>query len=262
MPYTPKSNLPISIQNEPAHHVCFSEDFRQYPDMYSAYENVKRLLGNDRFILTNGCENALRIALLAINPIELQYETPGWGLVPIIAESLDILHKPIVFHINKYNDIIYSNADKNSLIYVTDSINNFFKHDMYMFKNMKIIDISYTMDLNLIKRNKDNFIIGSFSKIAGAGLRLGILIYPEKYRHKVNLLREQYINTAAADYITNLAEWPKFNIKENDGDNNAMFRHAVYTLYNDKPNNKNIPYKKVFIDNKTFYRVGVKPLGQ
>ena len=258
MPYAPKNNLSISTQNEPAHHTILINDFRLYPDMYAVYKKIRSLIGHNRFILTNGCENALRIALLAVRPRNLQYEYPGWGLVPVIAESLDIPHQPIQFEIIN-GSIEYKPTNIIDTIYITDRINNFFPHKNMLSTSKKIIDISYTMDIKLIQNESyEDFIIGSFSKVAAPGLRLGILIYPEKYRKRVNLLREQYINSAAASYILKLNSWPKFNINENQSDGEPLFRHATYSLYKDKP--INVPYKKVSIGNKILYRVGVTPL--
>ena len=45
-------------------------------------------LSRDSFILTNGCENAVRIIFEALRPKYAYIENPSWGLVEVLANGL------------------------------------------------------------------------------------------------------------------------------------------------------------------------------
>ena len=82
--YTNDIPTVVSTKNEPKG--------THYPNMFLTYQKFSNIfnLPTSRFILTNGCENALRIALLLLKPTSLSIENPTWGLVSIIAKSLNI----------------------------------------------------------------------------------------------------------------------------------------------------------------------------
>lgn len=219
----------------------------EYPNMMEIYDTFSTfsLIPRDNFILTNGCEEALRIVLQVIKRIEenkninLLAEYPRWKMVDVISDQ--ILYKTpkdINYVLNKEKDSMmsFSNYDnealKNELNYMDDndvcvlyntlSINNMLMHKKWnsnLFaekckcKLYDIIDETYTpfkTDINdqkLSKLEKDNiFIIGSFSKAIGCGLRLGYILFNQKYEKYFNLYRPQYISPLAINFLTNTPE--------------------------------------------------------
>ena len=192
----------ISIKNEP------SLD-KTYPNMYNVYTNFSNhfSIPINNFILTNGCENALKIAMMMLSGKDLYIEHPSWAMVDVIAEGFgfNYTHIDYTFRNDKF---ILNIPDDSYPIYTTDTYSNLIKHEnIDSYRNIKIIDETYT---NRILLNKDRilteneFIIGSFSKCANPALRLGYLIYHEKYDDRAQLLREQYICGAAANYLENI----------------------------------------------------------
>lgn len=101
-----KKNYPYSIGNEPVKlldkHIPITikeEDIIQYPDMKRLYEKVSEVfrIPMDNFIITNGSETALRIAL-TVSKILFSithkdeepvfcYEYPSWDMVPIVGQQ-------------------------------------------------------------------------------------------------------------------------------------------------------------------------------
>lgn len=219
----------------------------EYPNMMEIYDTFSTfsLIPRDNFILTNGCEEALRIVLQVIKRIEenkninLLAEYPRWKMVDVISDQ--ILYKTpkdINYVLNKEKDSMmsFSNYDNEALknelnymdnndvcvLYNTLSINNMLMHKKWnsnlFAENCKcklydIIDETYTpfkTDINdqkLSKLEKDNiFIIGSFSKAIGCGLRLGYILFNQKYEKYFNLYRPQYISPLAINFLTNTPE--------------------------------------------------------
>lgn len=219
----------------------------EYPNMMEIYDTFSTfsLIPRDNFILTNGCEEALRIVLQVIKRIEenkninLLAEYPRWKMVDVISDQ--ILYKApkdINYVLNKEKDSMmsFSNYDNEALknelnymdnndvcvLYNTLSINNMLMHKKWnsnlFAENCKcklydIIDETYTpfkTDINdqkLSKLEKDNiFIIGSFSKAIGCGLRLGYILFNQKYEKYFNLYRPQYISPLAINFLTNTPE--------------------------------------------------------
>lgn len=219
----------------------------EYPNMMEIYDTFSTfsLIPRDNFILTNGCEEALRIVLQVIKRIEenkninLLAEYPRWKMVDVISDQ--ILYKTpkdINYVLNKEKDSMmsFSNYDNEALknelnymdnndvcvLYNTLSINNMLMHKKWnsnLFaekckcKLYDIIDETYTpfkTDINdqkLSKLEKDNiFIIGSFSKAIGCGLRLGYILFNQKYEKYFNLYRPQYISPLAINFLTNTPE--------------------------------------------------------
>lgn len=219
----------------------------EYPNMMEIYDTFSTfsLIPRDNFVLTNGCEEALRIVLQVIKRIEenkninLLAEYPRWKMVDVISDQ--ILYKTpkdINYVLNKEKDSMmsFSNYDNEALknelnymdnndvcvLYNTLSINNMLMHKKWnsnlFAENCKcklydIIDETYTpfkTDINdqkLSKLEKDNiFIIGSFSKAIGCGLRLGYILFNQKYEKYFNLYRPQYISPLAINFLTNTPE--------------------------------------------------------
>ena len=258
--YTKKYEGSYSTQNEPLYQMNNKENFYyEYPDMKKAYDKFKFFTKNDNFILTSGTETSIRITLQTFKPKMFSIEHPSWGMPEIISYSLDIPFNKYNYRI-KNNKIIPENPT-GDLIYYTDKQNNLFAHEDLITDTIKILDCCYTMNLeSMILESKKNFVVGSFSKIEGPGLRLGFLLYPEKYHNKIQLLREQYINTIAYNYLISLKEWPRFPNNKNFKGNPLWF-HDTYATYNYLPKNisKNINEYKIFsLDGQTFYRLGNK----
>lgn len=219
----------------------------EYPNMMEIYDTFSTfsLIPRDNFILTNGCEEALRIVLQVIKRIEenkninLLAEYPRWKMVDVISDQILYKNpKDINYVLNKEKDSMmsFSNYDNEALknelnymdnndvcvLYNTLSINNMLMHKKWnsnLFaekckcKLYDIIDETYTpfkTDINdqkLSKLEKDNiFIIGSFSKAIGCGLRLGYILFNQKYEKYFNLYRPQYISPLAINFLTNTPE--------------------------------------------------------
>lgn len=206
--YKPYVSSLLSTKNEPGDDNILVFNAREYPDMHHAYASFSRLfnipIGN--FILTNGCENAMKIALLALRVKELTIEKPTWAMVQVDCEALDIAYN---FHNYEFKDGIFRPEAKSidtDFLYTTDTYNNLFEHKNIFFEGVTILDETYTQR-QLISSAKDindnKIIIGSFSKTAGAGLRLGYCLFSDKWKRRFQLLREQYISSAACKWLIN-----------------------------------------------------------
>ena len=240
----------------------------RYPDMKSTYDKFSEIfdIPKNNFILTNGCENAFRIALLATRIKEISIETPGWELAKVIADSLDIKIYPLQLAIID-NKIKYCTDYKNNKnIYITDRINNFIYHPNYIVNNgINIIDETYTQTYLYDNNREINFnkiIIGSFSKIADPSLRLGYILYNKNFNDRFQQLREQYISGSACKYINSLLDKPKcFNYNINGLELKTEWYQTVVNKLN-----TDLPYKEFkipiiknnkIINEKSFYRYGV-----
>lgn len=192
----------ISMCNEPVNTMdekiedFIMRDIIQYPDMKSAYDNFSDTfnISKKNFILTNGCEEALRLSSqlilrrsIDICPIDVvMYENPTWELAPIILNnSIKLIYAytmediPNIYSLDfKYNEntrLFYYNDNLENikddlfinseiLFYITDKQNNLFGHNdfdilKYSFiQNSKyIIDETYTRNklFNLNDREFD-----------------------------------------------------------------------------------------------------------
>jgi hypothetical protein len=206
--YKPLIDSDISTKNEPCVDRIMTINAKLYPDMYKAYQSFSKLfnmpIGN--FILTNGCENALKIALLALRVKDITLEKPTWGMVQVDCEALDIAYD---FCNYEYKNGVFVPEKKNictKFLYTTDAYNNFFKHRDISFNSgvTTILDETYTARQLLANKKNiaDNtIIIGSFSKTVGAGLRLGYCLFSERWKERFQLLREQYVSAAACQWL-------------------------------------------------------------
>lgn len=200
----------ISLKNQTWFNLKLSANIKKYPDMYLAYKSFSDIfnLSFNRFILSNGCEMAIKNALLALKPKTIFYNTPCWALLDVLSQSCNILK--ITEQSYYKNKLFYSENSKQAEIYYTTLGRNnlFVAKDQLTTENQKfkLIDVSY-FNIYQIKQiiiNYPNDIIcGSFDKIYGPGLRLGFAIYPQKYNQKFQLQREQYINALAASFLIN-----------------------------------------------------------
>lgn len=259
----------------------------RYPDMKAVYDKFSKIFGlsKDNFILTNGCENALRIVLLALNIKSIMVETPGWELAKVIPESLGIDTKNI--HLKFFREGIYEEpgldrtelSTGDSAIYLTSMINNFVIHksigaDENHYNRYMIFDETYFPEalmsdafrsfLNDEKRK--SIVIGSFSKIADPGMRLGYIIFNKIYNDRFQMLREQYISSEACKYILSLKNKHDVNIGKpeiiDDRINEYTVKTKVYSTFSRRLDT-DYPYKQFKVpvadsdEYRTLYRYGI-----
>ena len=244
----------VSLKNEPLP--------KRYPDMYEVYKAFEETYGRSNFILTNGCENALRIVLLAIKARTMLLEKPTWQLAELICDSLDINSYHIDYH---YSDNGFR-VDKEKLkdyafvdgLYTTDTYNNLFRHSNFYLDSVckwNIVDETYTADTLINNKELDDnkIVIGSFSKFVDPGMRLGYIIFPEKLRERFNALREEYICREAADFILSKKRisYRDINIKLK----NQICAHFTFITFDVKPDTL-LPMKRFEVDGRSFYRIG------
>ena len=112
---------------------------------------------------------------------------------------------------------------ENSLFYITDKYNNVFEHEVLQDRNeyakYTIVDETYSAKM-LRDSNREIpenvFVIGSYSKFCGAGIRLGYILYNPKWNNLMQLLREECISKLAEKYTS--IHMPEMNLPEFDGD--------------------------------------------
>ena len=217
-PYQPTClHQDFSTKNEPfsAIHVDFNDiSILHYPDMHSAYENARKLLGiadDYDFILSNGCENAIKNVLLALRPSNIVYSVPTWEMIHVIACQLNLHEHVYPFKYDAAANCLYENIDTTkhySVHYCTYFSNNFYATKMTDCINAKytIVDCSYTNPLGITAKLKsilaENVIlVGGFQKTFGCGIRLGYAIFNKVLSEKIQLQRENYINSIAAHLL-------------------------------------------------------------
>lgn len=271
-PYQPKQDLGRSLQNEPMGGT--------YPDMYKVYQKFSDTHGisTDNFILTNGCENALRICLEVLRPKCLGIETPSWELPYVFATGMRIKTKPFKVHYDETNRRFYYGKMPRGIdvLYYTQGLNNFASmvdgdiDDNDPFYNPPdyvaiINDLTYytPADFGAEVREPEQISIGSFSKYVDPSLRLGYIIFHKSLKEEFNLLREQYLNSAAVDFILNTTPADMYNIFRLNSipeewppelSNKIVSNAGVYTTF--RADNVPYPHKKFIVDGITFCRVG------
>lgn len=259
-----------STKNEP----WWTDKLSYYPDMGKTYDSFSDIfqISKENFILTNGCENALRIMLEYSKCHNLIIEKPGWQMTEVLGNALryNVSYNEFVFDKNSkefYLDINYNSILESSLMYTTDTYNNLFKHrniniEKIIDNNAElIIDETYTMkSLREHKAPEKNFVIGSFSKFFGAGYRLGYILFPKQHNNSIQMLREQYINSEACKLLS-CKEYIEANLNriatlesEKNTDQNIVTAHPVYKTF--ILDNIDIPHKKFQVSNINFCRIG------
>ena len=276
LPYAPEPVFKaVSTKNEPWYG---NRAYKDYPDMHMAYKAFSRRfeLPLGSFILTNGCENAARIAVLALKDklgdTSLMLEDPGWGLMDVICESFCVPYAHYSYKYSKFGKHFTATLpEKTRVSYMTRQFNGFFEHNPVQgHYEYAIVDETYSLD-SLYGENRrireNQIVIGSFSKFCGPGLRLGYVIFPAEFAEKINLLREQYINQGAVDFICDghmpftiegVMELTKtWNLPSLGQELPIISAHPTYiTIETDwLP----CPHKKFNHDGHTFCRVGRLP---
>lgn len=256
--YTKERFRSRSTKNEPSSGFRSKEiDTRRYPDMYRVYEAFAERfkIPTHNFILTNGGENAARWAFLFFKDRKIHLESPTWMLSQIICEGFGIRYD---FFDYKFSGGKFYTEQPDGVVYTTDTFNNLFRHENIIVES-GIIDETYTLN-KLMDPGRElienQIIIGSFSKFAGCGLRLGYILFNEKHADFFNLLREQYINGIACDFI--LRELPFFEPKlvSQQYRYPIVSKHNVYTTYQTEYLDE--PHHKFSVDGISFCRIGTK----
>ena len=233
-----------TIHNEPyIEYENIADTICEYPDMGRAYARFAKIyeLPLDRFILTNGTEDSLRITLSCIrrllngNTTELLYMTPNWGLIPIIAEQEGF--QPVKYPSFVYQgymispDFVHNIMFKDgNVIYYNEFMNNYFLQSVPTQNIIEdnetdifIVDEVYTNTyLTSVEKRKElsdnTIVIGSYSKSLGCGIRLGYIIYPESWNELFQHNRPNYISHLAAMHagirIPNNFDRKDINIRE------------------------------------------------
>ena len=175
-----------SSKNEPlplpfdcvADHLMIS----RYPDMKTIYDLFSKYfhINQDNFILTNDCDESLRICLSIIKRLQPTAshfigETPGWKMADIIANQffdkdnitanqykvkkdmvdgqlVNIVYQDKVISMDGIKKLCPTDDPKDTVLYTTDHFNNYFKHERnsisYTISDPKIwmiTDETYTL---------------------------------------------------------------------------------------------------------------------
>lgn len=193
------------------------EIITQYPDMYQAYMDFANTyaISTDNFILTNGTEDSLRICFSVIRRLydeymRVYYMDHGWGLVNILAEQEGFYPKKIETSISNYTQefVNIDYFDLKERVYYYAPISNVFKQCIdekrilsASKENMIIRDEVYTNETLLqacTYLNPGVFVIGSYSKALGCGIRLGYILFNSSYNEYFQHNRPNYISPLAA----------------------------------------------------------------
>lgn len=267
----------FSTKNEPW---FVNNEYGWYPDMAKMYDDFSKAFNIEKknFILTNGCENAMRLALEFYNfkfGNQILYtENPGWKMADVLGAALgyEVHHYDYLY--DGYSREFYPEQSfdpQSDLVYTTDTYNNLFKHGNLNMDAFYILDETYTMHQLMSgyeKPDQDIIVIGSFSKAYGPGYRLGYILFHEDHNDIFQLLREQYLSPAAGKllkqfhrddfaidplgsgiYSTEISD-------EYDGPP-IVTTHPVYTTF--QADAVPMPHKKFEISGIPFCRVGNTP---
>lgn len=267
----------FSTKNEPW---FVSNEYGWYPDMAKMYDDFSKVFNIEKknFILTNGCENAMRLALEFYNfkfGNQILYtENPGWRMADVLGAALgyEVHHYDYLY--DGYSREFYPEQSfdpQSDLVYTTDTYNNLFKHGNLNMDAFYILDETYTMHQLMSgyeKPDQDIIVIGSFSKAYGPGYRLGYILFHEDHNDIFQLLREQYLSPAAGKLLKQFRR-DDFAIDplgsgiysteisdEYDGPP-IVTTHPVYTTF--QADAVPMPHKKFEISGIPFCRVGNTP---
>ena len=243
-------------------------------DDFSKVFNIEK----KNFILTNGCENAMRLALEFYNfkfGNQILYtENPGWKMADVLGAALgyEVHHYDYLY--DGYSREFYPEQSfdpQSDLVYTTDTYNNLFKHGNLNMDAFYILDETYTMHQLMSgyeKPDQDIIVIGSFSKAYGPGYRLGYILFHEDHNDIFQLLREQYLSPAAGKLLKQFCH-DDFAIDplgsgiysteisdEYDGPP-IVTTHPIYTTF--QADAVPMPHKKFEISGIPFCRIGNTP---
>lgn len=267
----------FSTKNEPW---FVNNEYGWYPDMAKMYDDFSKAFNIEKknFILTNGCENAMRLALEFYNfkfGNQILYtENPGWKMADVLGAALgyEVHHYDYLY--DGYSREFYPEQSfdpQSDLVYTTDIYNNLFKHGNLNMDAFYILDETYTMHQLMggyEKPDQDIIVIGSFSKAYGPGYRLGYILFHEDHNDIFQLLREQYLSPAAGkllkqfrrdDFAIDPLGSGIYSTEISDGYDGPpiVTTHPVYTTF--QADAVPMPHKKFEISGIPFCRVGNTP---
>lgn len=200
----------LPYKNDAPVDVILSASIQYYPDMHKVYsvfsEDFK--LPKHNFILGSGCENTLKCVFEALNVKSLHYSFPCWGFIDVYKQQFKFKTYEHQFSRNFKDNEFDENID---VYYSTLPFNNFIP-TMPNQKNIlksryTIIDLTYMQVDDLKKEfydfnvNDNVILVGSFDKQFGCGLRLGFAVFPNSCAEKIQLFRENFINSMAETFI-------------------------------------------------------------
>lgn len=227
----------LSAHDEPGTDCILTANVREYPDMYYAYKRFGQLfdLENNTFMLANGCENAIKNVLLALNPSNVLWNTPTWRMWEVYSEALNfkLINNPFIYTGSHFEERLYK--DKVDIYYCNAGITPSFKYnfDYEYLRQIKsrynIVDLTYKtakemyIKIKELKTNNKNIIVGSFDKIFGGGLRLGYAIYPKELHQVMSIQRENFINATAVNLLTSITDFSQLK-------NESKYKEELQTL--------------------------------
>lgn len=267
----------FSTKNEPW---FVDDEYGWYPDMAKMYDDFSKAFNIEKknFILTNGCENAMRIALEFYNfkfGNQILYtENPGWKMADVLGAALGYEAHHYDYRYDNYSKEFYPEQlfdPQSDLVYTTDTYNNLFKHDNLDMDALYILDETYTMHQLMSgyeKPDQDIVVIGSFSKGYGPGYRLGYILFHEEHNHIFQLLREQYLSPAAGKLLEEIRQDTflmdplnqvcySTDIDESYNGPDIVTTHRVYTTFQTEA--VPMPHKQFKVSGVPFCRVGNTP---
>lgn len=221
-PYIYQNPNHIRNYNEPSCGVDIGTiSYRTYPDMFNTYQNFSELMNisSNQFILANGGENAIKNCLLAIKPKLLIDTVPGWGMIPVYCDALEIenYRNPIIntgerYFINKVKVPFYKKSK--TCYYDYYGITNFISYNNNELETLNKEIVIYDMTYRKIQEvkelyrsiiaNPNRIIVGSFDKQYGAGIRLGYVLFNPIWNDRMQIQREQFINPSACKFLKRL----------------------------------------------------------
>ena len=226
--------------------------------MENAYKYMTILLGHSNFILTSGCENAIRITLEIEKPKSLTWCKPSWGMMDSFVEMFGI--KPYCQYFDYKNGVFIENINTEAEAhYGCEGINNYLSYEKHSTETFKldIEDITYfepnTWSTFIPSYNK--IYVGSFDKWLGCGLRLGFIIFDESRKDLYYLHRERYLNSGAVEA---LLYFSTHNFIYPDKDTaiegfEIVCKNKIYTTY--KGFFEKYGARNFTVDNENFFRL-------
>lgn len=212
----------------------------------------------------------------ALRPKYAYIENPSWGLVEVLANGLlyprpeetpkekRIFLVDYEFKNEKFvlGDYPLKLPQENSLFYITDKYNNVFEHEVLQDRNeyakYTIVDETYSAKMlrNSNREIPENvFVIGSYSKFCGAGIRLGYILYNPKWNNLMQLLREECISKLAEKYTS--IHMPEMNLPEFDGDFVCKSNNYVVVKADSYTGDKRRINREFEVSGIKFYKLGL-----
>lgn len=270
--YKPKK-YGLSDQNEPPLDRLLTVNIRNYPDMAMVYEKFSKAIEKplNRFILGNGAENVIKNVLLAVKPKNLCWHEPTWNMLEVYCEALGIEPIRKQFHVDTFGNIQNDDVQRIKgvdVYYCNCGTTSLFQYQNCGYPECRYIiyDVTYLcleemkVWLKVLSKDKNAIIVGSLGKIYGCGIRLGFAVFPEELNDAMQLQREQYLNSVAADFILNenLNEVPASEFKNKLWDIKPQGSSLTYNYFTVPGKYKaEFPHKHFQIENHWYTKFGM-----